>query len=253
MPNEKTKEKEKITPDAATVSVVIPTLNAGKTLAELLSALKNQDHPIEEILVVDSSSVDETVEICLEYENVRVISIPQAEFDHGRTRDMALRQTESELVVFLTQDAVPADGAFISKLTAPLSDCSVAVSVGRQLPNRNATRTEALVRNYNYPPISSVRTAEDIPRLGIKAFFSSDACAAYRRDVYLRVDLTIRLRVTRICSLPPERCKTDIALRIQQKRASIILMTSPSGSSMQGIICRVMRSSDTELFWVRHP
>ena len=187
MPNEKTKEKEKITPDAATVSVVIPTLNAGKTLAELLSALKNQDHPIEEILVVDSSSVDETVEICLEYENVRVISIPQAEFDHGRTRDMALRQTESELVVFLTQDAVPADGAFISKLTAPLSDCSVAVSVGRQLPNRNATRTEALVRNYNYPPISSVRTAEDIPRLGIKAFFSSDACAAYRRDVYLRL------------------------------------------------------------------
>lgn len=187
MPNEKTKEKVNITPDAATVSVIIPTLNAGKTLKELLSTLMKQDYPIEDILVVDSSSDDGTVEICREYENVRVISIPQAEFDHGRTRDMALRKTKSELVVFLTQDAVPADGAFIRKLIAPLSDCSVAVSVGRQLPNRNATRVEALVRNYNYPPISSVRTAEDIPRLGIKAFFSSDSCAAYRRDVYLQL------------------------------------------------------------------
>ena len=187
MPNEKTTIKENIVPKEATVSVVIPTLNAGKTLKEVLSALMKQDYTIEKILVVDSSSVDETVEICLEYENVLAISIPKEEFDHGRTRDMALRQTESELVVFLTQDAVPADETFVSKLIAPLSDCSIAVSVGRQLPNRNATRTEALVRNYNYPPISSVRTAEDIPRLGIKAFFSSDSCAAYRRDVYLQL------------------------------------------------------------------
>ena len=184
---EKMPIQENTAPEAATVSVIVPTLNAGKTLAELLSALMNQDYPIEDILVVDSSSDDETVSICLEYEGVQVISIPQETFDHGRTRDMALRQSESDLVVFLTQDAVPADDTFVSKLIAPLSDCSIAVSVGRQLPNRYATRTEALVRNYNYPAVSSIRSAEDIPRLGIKAFFSSDSCAAYRRDVYLRL------------------------------------------------------------------
>ena len=184
---EKTKIQENTAPATTTVSVIIPTLNAAKTLTELLSALMNQDYPIEDILVVDSSSDDETVSICLEYEGVHVISIPQETFDHGRTRDMALRRSESDLVVFLTQDAVPTDDTFVSKLIAPLSDCSIAVSVGRQLPNPDATRTEALVRNYNYPTVSSIRSAEDIPRLGIKAFFSSDSCAAYRRDIYLRL------------------------------------------------------------------
>lgn len=187
MLNEKTQKKDNTAPAEATVSVIIPTLNAAKTLKELLSAIMNQDYPIEDILVVDSSSDDETMQICCRYEGVRVISIPKEEFDHGRTRDMALRQSKSDLIVFLTQDAVPADETFIRKLIAPLSDCSIAVSVGRQLPNQNATRTEALVRNFNYPPVSRIRSAEDIPRLGIKAFFSSDSCAAYRRDAYLQL------------------------------------------------------------------
>ena len=187
MLNEKTQKKDNTAPAEATVSVIIPTLNAAKTLKELLSAIMNQDYPIEDILVVDSSSDDETMQICCRYEGVRVISIPKEEFDHGRTRDMALRQSKSDLIVFLTQDAVPADETFIRKLIAPLSDCSIAVSVGRQLPNQDATRTEALVRNFNYPPVSRIRSAEDIPRLGIKAFFSSDSCAAYRRDVYLQL------------------------------------------------------------------
>ena len=187
MLNEKTQKKDNTAPSEATVSVIIPTLNAGKTLKELLGALMDQDYPIEGILVVDSSSDDETMQICCQYQGVRVISIPKEEFDHGRTRDMALRQSKSDLIVFLTQDAVPADETFIRKLIAPLSDCSIAVSVGRQLPNQDATRTEALVRNFNYPPVSRIRSAEDIPRLGIKAFFSSDSCAAYRRDVYLRL------------------------------------------------------------------
>ena len=187
MLNERTQKKDNTAPAEATVSVIIPTLNAAKTLKELLSAIMNQDYPIEEILVVDSSSDDETMQICCRYEGVRVISIPKEEFDHGRTRDMALRQSKSDLIVFLTQDAVPADETFIRKLIAPLSDCSIAVSVGRQLPNQDATRTEALVRNFNYPPVSRIRSAEDIPRLGIKAFFSSDSCAAYRRDVYLQL------------------------------------------------------------------
>ena len=187
MLNEKTQKKDNTAPSEATVSVIIPTLNAGKTLKELLGALMDQDYPIEGILVVDSSSDDETMQICCQYQGVRVISIPKEEFDHGRTRDMALRQSKSDLIVFLTQDAVPADETFIRKLIAPLSDCSIAVSVGRQLPNQDATRTEALVRNFNSPPVSRIRSAEDIPRLGIKAFFSSDSCAAYRRDVYLRL------------------------------------------------------------------
>ena len=168
-----------------TVSVIVPTLNAEKELPQLLSALLAQDFPIGEILVIDSSSEDKTVEICEAYSKVLVISIPREEFDHGKTRDMAARRSKGEIVVFLTQDAIPADEGFLGKLISPLKNPEVAVSVGRQLPKLDASKMEELVRRFNYPSDSNVRPADDIPRMGIKAFFCSDSCAAYRKDVYI--------------------------------------------------------------------
>ena len=169
------------------VSIIIPTLEAEKDLDGLLSALMSQSYPIQEILVVDSCSKDNTSKICKAYEKVTLLSIPREEFDHGRTRDMALRRSQSEVVVFLTQDAVPADDSFLRNLVTPLSDRNIAISIGRQLPKPDATRREELVRSYNYPAVSRIRSAEDISRLGIKAFFSSDSCAAYRRDIYMHL------------------------------------------------------------------
>lgn len=169
------------------VSIIIPTLNAGKDLNRLLSGLMRQNYPIHEILIVDSASDDETSEICKSYDKVSFFPIPRSEYDHGRTRDIALRRSCGDVIVFLTQDAIPADSSFLDCLIAPLQDERVAVSIGRQLPKWDATKTEALVRKFNYPEVSSIRSAQDIPRLGIKAFFSSDSCAAYRRDAYLQL------------------------------------------------------------------
>lgn len=169
------------------VSVVIPTLNAGNKLNKLLYALKEQSLPAEEILVVDSSSEDNAVEICRQYKNVSLLSIPRDSFDHGGTRDMALRRCKGDIIVFLTQDAIPANSEFLEKLIKPLEEYQTAISVGRQLPRKDATKAEALVRRFNYPPYSSIRSKEDIPILGIKAFFCSDSCAAYRKDIYLKL------------------------------------------------------------------
>ncbi|MDO4973571.1 MAG: glycosyltransferase family 2 protein [Eubacteriales bacterium] len=178
---------EKTSQNVLRVSVVIPTLNAGGELDSLLSALSEQHYPIEEILIVDSSSEDKTADICRRFEKARMISIPREDFDHGRTRDLAMRSCRGDIVVFLTQDAIPADGSFLEKLIAPLTDPTLAISVGRQLPRKDATKAEAFVRDFNYPPASFVRSKEDIPRLGIKAFFCSDSCAAYRKDIYLKL------------------------------------------------------------------
>ena len=166
------------------VSVIIPTLNAGKELPVLLNELHKQRHLVDEIIVVDSASTDDTNDICREDETVTLMAIEREDFDHGRTRDMALKQAAGEIVVFMTQDAVPANDCFIGNLIAPLSEPQVAVSTGRQLPKADATKMEHLVRSFNYPERSHVRSGEDIEAMGIKAFFTSDVCAAYRKDIY---------------------------------------------------------------------
>ena len=168
------------------ISVVIPVLNAEKDLPGLLKALSEQTLQADEIIVTDSESSDRTRQIA-EAEGVRVIPVLRKEFDHGGTRDMALRASSGDIVVFLTQDAVPAESSFLEKLIRPLSEEGVAVVTGRQLPKKSATRVERLVRIFNYPAESHIRSEADVEKMGIKAFFCSDVCAAYNREIYLEL------------------------------------------------------------------
>lgn len=168
-------------------SVVIPTLNAENTITALLKALAEQTVKPTEIVVVDSQSEDQTVSIAMEH-GATVYRIDRENFDHGGTRDWALRKTQTPYIVFMTQDALPADPESLRRLLAPLeADPQIAVVGGRQKAYPTATRHEQLVRQYNYPADSRVWSAEQIGALGVRAFLVSDVFAAYRRSAYLAV------------------------------------------------------------------
>lgn len=167
------------------VSVVIPTLNAASEIEELIGALEAQSLKPAEILVVDSSSDDETVSIARGH-GAKIHVILREDFNHGTTRHEAFGMTIGDYVCFMTQDAVPADESLLISLVAPMEDdSSIALVSGRQLPKPGARRMEQLVREFNYPDEPSVRGKGDVAAYGIKAFFASDSCAAYRRSAYL--------------------------------------------------------------------
>lgn len=168
------------------VSVIIPTLNAEHEIEDLLVALERQSLRPMEILIVDSASDDGTVPLVKMHEGIRLLQIERCDFNHGATRDMALRATTGDFVCFLTQDALPASDAYLERLVAPMvGDPSIALVSGRQLPKADARRFEQLVRGFNYPDSSSVRSKRDLKKYGIKTFFASDTCSAYRRTAYL--------------------------------------------------------------------
>lgn len=168
------------------LSVVIPTLNAEDEIDSLLDTIEAQSLKPLDIVVVDSSSDDGTVDEVAKHPYVNLIRIERKEFNHGSTRDMALRRSAGEFVCFLTQDAVPASNLYLERLVAPfLADDSIALVTGRQLPKADARRFEQLVRKFNYPNVPSVRSKSDLPKYGIKTFFASDTCSAYRRTAYL--------------------------------------------------------------------
>lgn len=168
------------------LSVVIPTLNAEDEIDSLLDTIEAQSLKPLDILVVDSSSDDGTVDEVAKHPCVNLVRIERKEFNHGSTRDMALMRSAGEFVCFLTQDAVPASNRYLERLVAPfLADDSIALVTGRQLPKTDARRFEQLVRKFNYPNAPSVRSKSDLPKYGIKTFFASDACSAYRRTAYL--------------------------------------------------------------------
>jgi len=154
---------------------VIPTLNAAKTIQAQLKLLMNT--PMD-ILIIDSSSDDDTLKIVSDM-GVDYIKIKREEFDHGGTRRLGAEYKENDIVVFLTQDALPYDKTSVEKLIESFEDGKVGAAYGRQLPYPNETLFGTHLRLFNYPPQSHTRSYQDREKYGIKCASLSDSFAAY--------------------------------------------------------------------------
>jgi len=168
------------------ISVIIPTYNAQEYLPELLKRLKNQTVPFE-LIIIDSSSSDDTVVIARGYTD-KIIIIPASEFDHGGTRTKAVKIASGEMIIFLTQDALPYDNNTIEKILELFEDLNVGAVYGRQIPYDDASLFGKHLRYFNYPDTSYVRTLQDKDKYGIKTAFLSDSFASYRKSALHKID-----------------------------------------------------------------
>ena len=164
--------------------MIIPTLNPGQGVFSLLKALRKQTVPPTEIVVADSESDDGTADRVRAESDVRFISVKRSAFDHGGTRDMALRSCASPFAVFMTQDALPADERCMEELLRPFEDPRVAAVCARQVAWPDAKSAEKAVRAFRYPEEDDVWGKEDVGRRGVKAYLLSDVCAGYRVSAY---------------------------------------------------------------------
>lgn len=115
-------------------SVVIPTKNGGALFAKVLDGLAQQTlWSRTELIVVDSGSQDNTVEIAKQA-GAKVFQIPSVEFNHGTTRDYAISLTSSENIILIVQDAVPADNRVLELLVSSLQPAVVGGVYTRQIP-----------------------------------------------------------------------------------------------------------------------
>jgi rhamnosyltransferase len=167
------------------IGVVIPTRNAGKELRQCLEPVL-ASRCAARVLVIDTESRDGTPELARSL-GCEVVGITKPEFGHGRTRERARRLLGTPFVVFLTQDAVLVRPDAIAALVEPLRRGDADVAYGRQLARAGADVFEALPREFNYPPISSVRSIADVGECGVFTFFCSNSFSAYRQESLDRV------------------------------------------------------------------
>lgn len=170
------------------ISVIIPTLNAGAYIENLLSEIIKQDSGPSDIIIIDSSSEDNTVSIAKKY-GAKTITIPRRDFDHGKTRNTAAMKAGGEVLVFMTQDALPYDNTLLTRLTAPLKDNGIAAAYGRHIPRHDASLAEKFARQFNYPEKGLVKAVADIPVYGIKTFFFSNVCSAFKKELFFNIGM----------------------------------------------------------------
>lgn len=166
------------------VTVIIPTYKPGASFRRLMKKLSTQTYPIEKIIIMNTEQQYWKDALIQDVRQAEVHHITKAEFDHGKTRAMGAAMAKSDILVYFTQDAVPADDLVVEHLVQVFQDESVGAAYGRQLPNPDCKFIEAYTRGFNYPKNSSVKRKSDLPKLGIKTYFCSNVCSAYRKPVY---------------------------------------------------------------------
>ena len=171
------------------VDVIIPVYKPTEKLTALLEALKAQTLPVHRIILVNTEKIyfdkfTAGTDFWDKYKNVTVKHIPKKDFDHGGTRNYGVSLSLAPYFIMMTDDALPVDEKMTERLLSPFVDTKVGMSYARQVPARGCGVIERYTRSFNYPEKSCVKSARDIKTMGIKAFFASNVCAAYRRDIF---------------------------------------------------------------------
>jgi rhamnosyltransferase len=168
------------------ISIIIPTLNASRYIPKLFSAFDSQKYDGSvEIVIIDSSSDDGTESLVLARKDVQFTKIARTDFTHGYARNLGVKKAKGEIVVFLSQDALPYDEFWLRNLTAPLETGNTAACYSRQVPYSNATPIEAYFLKVRFPEEKKVTHPDPSKELKLFDVFFSNVSAAARRSAAL--------------------------------------------------------------------
>lgn len=168
------------------VDIVCPLFHAEGHIDGFLDRLKAQ-RGVEIVrgvfpLTDDGSDLSD-VKNKLEEAGYSYFKVTPQEFSHSLTRERAIREyCSSDVVLMLSQDVILEGEGALAALATAIGD-KVVYAYGRQIVKKKTI--EYYVRKKNYGQTSFTVGAENIEELGLKAFFASDAFAAYDRAVFL--------------------------------------------------------------------
>ncbi len=164
------------------VEIICPLYNAASCVLKLHESLLAQKNvEIAKISYALTESRDNTEEI-LKSNNISYSLIKKAEFSHSLTREKIALQSQSDILVFISQDIEIADEHWLYNLVAPIINGEAAACYSRQISKYN--NIEKYTREKNYPEVSSIVSKDDVEKLGLRTFFFSDASSAVKTSVF---------------------------------------------------------------------
>ncbi len=202
------------------ISFVLLVKNGAKHLDELFEVLEKQTVKVDEMVIVDSGSTDASLTIINNLSNktnwsnrVKLFQIKPGDFSHGGTRNFAVTKATGDIIVFLSQDALPVGQDWLKNLLAPLlSDqrChaelvsaskprkilkqvqddidtdKVAGVFGKQIPWPETNVCEKYFYSQSYPDTKRVMDKKDSENFSHQNIFFSNVNAAVKKELLLK-------------------------------------------------------------------
>ena len=164
------------------IEIICPLYNAENYIINLDKNIKRQKNvEIIKISYVLTESKDNTENLLKELK-ANYIKLKKEEFSHSTARENVAIKSESDIVVFITQDIEIRNENWLEKLVEPIAKGEAVATYSRQVTKYN--NIEKYTRESNYPEESIVKSKDNIGELGLKTFFFSDASSAIKTSVY---------------------------------------------------------------------
>jgi rhamnosyltransferase len=177
------------------LSVLLLTKNGRSDLEQLLPVLYGQRETAPfEVIACDSGSTDGTLELLRRFP-LRLVEILPDNFHHAGTRNFVAGLARGRILIFLSQDAIPASDLWLSGLISNFDDPRVGAVYGRQIPKPGSSLERQGALNAIYGETKLIKDPENCNGMGYRYYHFSDANAAIRRSVWEAVRFPEHLRV----------------------------------------------------------
>ena len=171
------------------IDVIIPVYRPDEHLLSLFHMMARQSLKPDRVIIINTEQKYWDIffkgfDVLKKYPFIELHHIKKEEFNHGLTRNMGVKLSDTDLFLMMTDDAVPDDEFMIEKLARNFEDPKVGICYARQIPHKGCKAIERYTRAFNYPSERIKKSMKDIKTMGIKAFYASNVCSMYRREVF---------------------------------------------------------------------
>lgn len=172
------------------IDLVIPVYKPEKSFIELVDIMSRQDLPINKIIIINTEQkyfdrLAYSTKFLDNHKSLNIRHISKREYDCGKTRNAAVRLSDAEYFLMMSQKALPVGTDLVKKLAdAITADPKIAVAYARQEACDEAPECVKFATQYTYPEDSAVRSEKDYETLNWTTYMNSNTCALYRRDLF---------------------------------------------------------------------
>ena len=129
------------------VSIIIRTYNEGKYLFRLLELISKQNFTNFEVIVVDSGSLDNTLNICNNFKKkqLKIIHIKKPDFSFGKSLNLGIQEAKGEFCTFISGHCLPYDENWLKNTIKHFDDLNVGIVYGKQVGDKNTKISEHII------------------------------------------------------------------------------------------------------------
>ena len=171
------------------IDIVCPIYKDSQTLEDLVKSFATQKEVnIKKIVfpvTLSHTEEDDVIRDIVKRYNITAFELEKEQFSHSLTREKAMREyCVSSIVVMISQDIKLTNEEVFYNLVKDIASKETVYNYARQICTNKSI--EKYIRAKNYPEESYYVTKDDVEKMKFMAYFASDACSAYDREVFIK-------------------------------------------------------------------